>query len=142
MKVLVFGGRRYRNVTLLNAVLSTLHAERPFTRVIHGGATGADTLGGLWAGRYGVPVDVYHAQWTKHGKGAGHRRNQRMLDEGQPDFAVGFPGGRGTANMTDKLKRAGIPLLEVTENFAEGHLLIIAKALATMTREGRESDNV
>ena len=47
-----------------------------------------------------------------HGKGAGPIRNQRMLDAGQPDLVVAFEGGRGTADMITRTKRAGIEILE------------------------------
>jgi hypothetical protein len=45
----------------------------------------------LWAGAAAVPIDVYVAQWKKHGRAAGPIRNQRMLDKGKPDLVVAFP---------------------------------------------------
>jgi hypothetical protein len=35
-----------------------------------------------------------------------------MLDEGLPDLAVAFPGGRGTADMKAKVTRKGVSLEE------------------------------
>jgi YspA, cpYpsA-related SLOG family len=37
---------------------TTLHAERPITTVIHGGAVGADTMAHFWAGAAAVPIDA------------------------------------------------------------------------------------
>jgi hypothetical protein len=36
-----------------------------------------------------------------------------MIDEGKPDRAVSFPGGRGTADMVKRIQAAGIKLMEV-----------------------------
>ena len=47
------------------------------------------------------------------GLSAGPARNQRMLDEGKPDAGIAFPGGPGTADMTRRLKEAGIPVWEI-----------------------------
>jgi hypothetical protein len=47
MILLVAGGRAYQDRDLLEHTLDHLHAARgPFTRVIHGGAPGADRLAG------------------------------------------------------------------------------------------------
>jgi hypothetical protein len=62
-----------------------------------------------------VPIDVYVAQWKKHGRAAGPIRNQRMLDEGKPDLVVAFPGGRGTADMIRRAERAGVPVQQVQQ---------------------------
>jgi hypothetical protein len=48
------------------------------------------------------------------GKAAGPIRNQRMIDEGKPDLVIAFPGGRGTADMVSRAKKAGIPVQEIT----------------------------
>jgi hypothetical protein len=36
-----------------------------------------------------------------------------MLDEGQPDLVIAFPGGAGTANMIQQSKARGIPVREI-----------------------------
>lgn len=40
-------------------------------------------------------------------------RNERMLREGRPNCAVGFPGGTGTADMTKRRLAYGITPLSV-----------------------------
>jgi ABC-type sugar transport system substrate-binding protein len=42
-----------------------------------------------------------------------------MLDEGKPDIVVAFPGGTGTADMVRRARKAGVVVIEVTndENF-------------------------
>jgi hypothetical protein len=57
-----------------------------------------------------VPVVRYPADWARHGNAAGLVRNQQMLDDGKPDLAVAFPGGKGTADMVRRARKAGIPI--------------------------------
>lgn len=82
--------------------------------VIHGDARGADRTAQLWAERNRVPVEVYPADWKKHGRSAGPRRNTQMLDEGKPDLVVAFPGGAGTADMVGKaIDRDGVDVVDM-----------------------------
>lgn len=100
MRVLVCGGRDFVDRKFLEEVLDDLNTRRgPFEVVIHGGARGADTLAGLWAKRRGVPIELYPADWGRHGRSAGPVRNAEMLTRGRPDLIIAFPGGAGTADM-------------------------------------------
>jgi hypothetical protein len=99
MKVLVCGGRDYSDRERVFAILDELHRRHNITQIIEGGARGADALARDWANHRGVEVRTFPADWERYGKSAGFRRNQQMLDEGQSDGAVVFPGGRGTADM-------------------------------------------
>ena len=82
--------------------------------VIHGGARGADDLARQW-GEISVGIEgvEFRADWTARGKAAGMIRNQRMLDEGRPDLVVAFPGGRGTADMVRRARKAGVEVIEI-----------------------------
>ena len=112
-RVLVFGGRDFHDGAAMERALR--RHLRPGDVVIHGGARGADALAGDIAGRVlGHKVEVHPADWHHHGKAAGPIRNQEMLDSGI-DYAIGLPGGRGTADMANRLKRAGVPLVELAE---------------------------
>jgi hypothetical protein len=107
-RVLVCGGRDYQDRDALFAALDRLHAEHAFTVLIAGGARGADTLAYEWATARSVPTEIYMAEWERLGRKAGPIRNQRMLDEGNPDLVVAFPGGKGTAGMTALARNAGV----------------------------------
>ena len=106
MKILVCGGRDFSN---LPAVVDELEPLKP-TEIIHGGASGADKLAGIFAKGWDLPCRVFPADWKTHGKAAGPIRNKQMLDEGKPDLVVAFPGGRGTENMIQQAERAGVPV--------------------------------
>jgi hypothetical protein len=109
MRLLVTGGRDYRDFQALAALLDTLHAQTPISLLIHGAARGADSLASAWAAYRNIPSHAYPANWDLHGKAAGPIRNQRMLTEGRPDAYLAFPGGRGTQDMVSRCKKANIP---------------------------------
>lgn len=113
MKVLVTGGRAYSNAERVNAVLDKLHAEAWIDKVIEGGANGADKLAYQWC--QSRRVECWHcpADWEAHGSFAGPMRNARMLAEGEPDLVIAFPGGRGTADMVRKARKAGVGVIEI-----------------------------
>lgn len=113
MRVLVCGGRNYSNTQHVYATLDMLHAQHRISVIIEGGATGADTRANKWANERGLACESYHADWINNGMAAGPIRNQRMIDEGKPDLCVAFPGGRGTADMVSRAKRAGVRVIEV-----------------------------
>lgn len=117
-KILVCGGRNYYNYQKVCEVLNPIWDEldEP-VMLIEGGARGADTLGRMWAGtKQHIVTKTYYADWKTHGKGAGAIRNQKMLDEENPNLIVAFPGGSGTADMIKRAKKAGIPVLEVKDD--------------------------
>jgi len=107
MKVLVTGGRKYNDSDSLRRALDHLHAQTPFTLLIHGGASGADRLAAAWAASAGVPIREFPADWNRYGNSAGPRRNREMLAFG-PDLVVAFPGGTGTQDMVGIATAAGV----------------------------------
>ncbi|HTN40909.1 MAG TPA: SLOG family protein [Asticcacaulis sp.] len=125
--VLVFGGRYENSAAVANWLaahaLSEIQAKMGsvhIAKIIHGFAPGADTGGAMWADGEGYACVGYRADWKRLGKAAGPVRNRRMVNEGMPDFAIGFPGGAGTKDMLSVLVDQGIP-----------HYLVLASELAT-----------
>ncbi len=117
VKILVCGGRDYKNHSHLTQVLSDAVAEYVSQGeeviVIHGGASGADDMAGLWAKVNDFTVWEFPANWREHGRAAGPIRNSEMLTSGMPDIVIAFPGGRGTADMISKAEKAGVPVRQV-----------------------------
>jgi len=129
-RVLVCGGRDFGLVKaeyhFITCTLDSVFHEKgweftpdefgntlPNVLIISGEAKGADSVATeyamtRWTGYQGFP-----AQWDKYGRGAGHIRNQQMIDEGKPDLVIAFPGGRGTADMVTRAKGRGIEVIEV-----------------------------
>ena len=117
LRVLVCGGRFFgkelSEVHALHDALENLHKSTGIAVLIHGDAPGADRLAGEWAKINRVPIEVYAAAWTEHGKAAGPIRNQRMLNEGRPDLVLACAGGRGTRNMIALAEAQGVPVEKV-----------------------------
>lgn len=111
MNVLVFGGREYADQLAVMRALDKINQNSPITWLITGSAKGADLFGERWAKSRGVNYAGIPAKWKLHGKAAGPFRNQEMMELPIPvEAAVGFPGGRGTADMATKLEAAGIKI--------------------------------
>lgn len=109
--VLVTGGRTYSNREFLFNYLDKLHAIKPISLIVHGGATGADDLAGQWAMSRGVPIWMFHItkeDWERYGNRAGKVRNRHMLQTSKPDLIVAFNGGSGTTDMIIQGRRAGV----------------------------------
>jgi hypothetical protein len=107
-RVLVCGGRDFSDAAMLESELNEIHEYRNITQVIHGAASGADKLAGMWAKGRGIPSIACPAAWDVYGKAAGPMRNQYMLDVHKPDLVVAFPGGRGTADMISRATKAHV----------------------------------
>jgi hypothetical protein len=113
VRILVCGGRDYADATRLFIVLDAIHHDHAVNQVIHGAARGADSLGASWAKARRIPEQAYPADWSRHGKSAGYRRNETMLADAKPDLVVAFPGGKGTTHMVGLANAAGIPVRKV-----------------------------
>lgn len=113
MRVLVCGGRDYLDKFRLERTLDIFDSTHgPFKLIITGGARGADTLAHEWAVARGIPTQVFEAKWDKYGNAAGPFRNQEMLEVGRPDLVIAFRGGRGTADMVQRAKFAGVKFID------------------------------
>lgn len=114
MRVLITGGRKFSDKILLNKVLNKLHQEFHFTLLIHGDASGADSLAKKWALDKGIDILSCPADWKTYGKSAGPIRNKSMLKH-NPELVVAFPGSNGTLNMITLAKNANINIVYATE---------------------------
>lgn len=115
-KVLVCGGRDFEGWDMLNCELDSFHdgPHGPITKIIHGGARGADTMAEHWAEVNKIEIEPYKIkkhEWTKFKGGAGPMRNRRMHDTSKPDYVLAFPGGPGTRDMVTYARKQGTPVI-------------------------------
>ena len=128
MRIAVTGGRAYSDRARVEETLNRIHAATPLDVLIHGDASGADSLARDWAIRNGVKHDPYPAAWDDidavpcrvkwrgrkpYNALAGLSRNIRMLIQGAPELVVAFPGGAGTAHCRAQALRRDIAVLDV-----------------------------
>ena len=73
--------------------------------VLHGGCRGVDQVGGRWAHGHDILVKEFVADWAKHGKAAGPRRNRAMAADA--DALIAFrPKGKGSPGTTNMVREA------------------------------------
>lgn len=115
MIVLVTGGRNYSDIDRVFETLDQVDAKTPITRIVVGDARGADEFAAEWTAARCRACVIYKADWLKHGRSAGPRRNQKMLDDSKPSLVVAFPGGSGTADMVSRATKAGVRVMTITD---------------------------
>lgn len=114
MRLLVCGDRDWCDYALVKEEIELfrMHVDNIET-IIEGGAHGADFCGKMAGAELGIPVDEYPADWQNLGPKAGPIRNQRMVDDGKPDFVLAFHDdfehSRGTKSMIKIAINAAIP---------------------------------
>lgn len=113
MKVLVCGGRDFDNLQFIFRTLDDFHRKNTITQLIEGNSRGADRISGFWARHRGIENRKFPANWKRQGVAAGIIRNQQMIDQGKPDIVIAFPGGRGTADMVERARKACVPVVMV-----------------------------
>ncbi len=126
-RILVTGSRHFdphnpRNYQLMQQALSTT-AKKLYAAgatditVIHGGASGTDTLADIIASSLSFNIERYPAQWNLYGKQAGPIRNKKMVDLGA-NIVLAFPVGdsRGTKHCMRVASQAGLTVVNISNS--------------------------
>ena len=81
--------------------------------VVHGGASGVDTVVDQMVRGWGWIPECHLADWVCYGRWAGHRRNAEMVALGA-DVCLAFPLGvsPGTRGCMRVAESAGIPVVD------------------------------
>jgi hypothetical protein len=117
-KIAFSGGADYTDHKLIWAMLDKVLAKHSDMVLIHGGTPkGAEKAAACWADHRKVTQIAFKPDWAADGKAAPFKRNDRML-EIVPAGVIVFPGSGITANLADKAKRLGIPVLDHREGGA------------------------
>lgn len=114
MRILVCGGRDFKDRDLMVKALKDYEHQSNIT-IIHGAASGADSMSHSWATAFKHNIESYPADWDKYGKRAGYIRNVQMLNEGKPDLVIAFPGGKGTQMMINLAEAANVPVIRIND---------------------------
>ncbi len=108
-RVVVTGGRHFHDV---QRVLADLRAAGLMS-VAQGGASGADACARNSCDVLKIQCQTYPALWETDGRGAGPRRNIRMLEAERPDLVLAYPdpNSRGTWHCVREALRRGVSVL-------------------------------
>lgn len=115
--MIICGGRGYVERPGDYEYVAAKVNQLPITTIISGGASGADTMAIKFARKLGIDYKVFYAEWAKHGRSAGYRRNLLMAQNA--DAVIAFPGGKGTANMVSIAKQMGLTVYKVHDESTE-----------------------
>ncbi len=114
MKLIIAGSRTIDNIQhLYNAILT--HdlgdfVKNEVTQIVSGTANGADYLGEVLAGKLSIPLTKMPADWEKHGKSAGYRRNEEMSKYADACLVLYDGISRGSKHMIDLAKKENLKL--------------------------------
>jgi hypothetical protein len=116
VRVLVTGSRSWTDDrTVQRALADALIDCYPETlTVVHGACpNGPDAVAGRWVANLNVTavrVEPHPADWDRHGKAAGFRRNAEMVQTGA-DLCLAFirDRSRGASHCAALAEKAGIP---------------------------------
>ena len=120
-RILVTGSREWGDWrTITGALIQARRDGNPDqapTVVVQGCARGADFLAAQAARKLGWEVEDHPADWDRHGKAAGFRRNAEMVAAGA-DICLAFykqgAGNKGTDHCAGLAEKAGIPTRRLT----------------------------
>jgi hypothetical protein len=99
--------RRYCRIGLTDSMQGALNGLD--VTIVHGAAPGADSIATAVATAHLWTVEPHPADWARHGRSAGPRRNREMVELGA-DVCLGFPIGAsvGTRGCLEMARTAGI----------------------------------
>ena len=118
LRVIIAGSRDFNDYKLLKKSAIEIITKKTMlpdlTRIISGGARGADTLGEQFANEMGLEISRFIPDWDGLGKRAGYVRNAEMakfaVEDDNDGMLIAFWDGqsRGTKHMIDLAKRYGL----------------------------------
>jgi hypothetical protein len=111
-RILICGDRKWSDYEF---ILERVRRLPPGTRIIEGGAKGADTLARRAGHACGLVVEQYNADWKRYGRAAGPIRNLEMLHDGAPTEVWAFHdriwASKGTADMMKIARKERVPAI-------------------------------
>ena len=123
LRVIIAGSRDFNDYELLKKSAIEIITKKTMlpdlTRIISGGARGADTLGERFANEMGLEISRFIPDWDGLGKRAGYVRNAEMakfaVEDDNDGMLIAFWDGqsRGTKHMIDLAKRYGLEVYVV-----------------------------
>jgi len=106
MKVIIAGGRNFRNYEQLCKVCDNILKDQTNIEIVSGAYyKGADKLGEKYATEKGFPIKQFPADWKKFGRAAGPKRNEQMANYADALIAFWDGKSRGTKHMIDLAKK-------------------------------------
>jgi hypothetical protein len=108
MIVAIVGGRGFSDLKIFNqGVYDFTKIHGLITKVVSGGAKGADTMAANFAKRFQIELIEFIPDWEKFGKSAGYRRNKDIVEASEAVIAFWDGQSKGTKHSIDIAKSLG-----------------------------------
>lgn len=110
-RIIIAGGRDFNDYNLLKEKVDNIISDKRKTHqiyIVSGKARGADSLGEKYANENGLNIMEFPADWDKHGKSAGYKRNLEMAENADALIAFWDGDSRGTKHMINIAKEKNL----------------------------------
>lgn len=110
-RIIIAGGRNFNDYNLLKEKVDNIISDKRKTHqiyIVSGKARGADSLGEKYANENGLNIMEFPADWDKHGRSAGYKRNLEMAENADALIAFWDGESRGTKHMIDIAKEKNL----------------------------------
>ena len=118
LRIIIAGSRDFNDYELLKKSAIEIITKKTMlpdlTRIVSGGARGADTLGERFANEMGLEITRFIPDWDGLGKRAGYVRNVEMakfaVEDNNDGMLIAFWDGQsiGTKHMIDLANKYGL----------------------------------
>ncbi len=104
MVLAIIGGRDFNLKEYAYSEIESRVQLDSITKIVSGGATGADSIAQDFAKDHNIPFEVFEADWKTFGKAAGPIRNTQIIKAA--DLIIAFDtGGPGTRNAIGQARK-------------------------------------
>lgn len=105
MTIAIIGSRTFDNYLLMKKVIKEYFSVSSITKIVSGGAIGADTLGEKFADEFNIPKIIYIPDWARYGKQAGFIRNELIVKAADFIFCFWDNKSNGTRHSIELCKK-------------------------------------
>jgi len=104
MKIAVIGSRGFNDYNLIE---QTLNKVESISKIISGGANGADTLAEQYANKNNIEILIFKPDYKKYNRGAPLKRNLQIIDSADIIFAFWDGESKGTLHAINYARKSG-----------------------------------
>ena len=89
------------------------HGHVHISKIVSGGCRGTDEMAQRYAKEHDIVLEVYHADWDKHGRAAGPIRNKKIVDNSDIVIAFLHDESKGTRHTIDYARSKKKKVVEI-----------------------------
>lgn len=110
-KIIIAGSREFNDYNFLKSKLDLLTSRlKEDIEIVSGTCKGADLLGEQYAEEKGYNTTRFPADWDKHGKSAGFKRNVEMAEYADACVVFHVNNSKGSQHMINEAKQKKLQL--------------------------------